>query len=54
MPAVAEGARKSGRDSKECELLWGGFIATGETEEDLKTLIEEEKNEEKGKTGAKG
>ena len=21
---------------KECELLWGGFIATGETEEDLK------------------
>ena len=34
---VAEGAKKSGRDSKECELLWGGFIATGETEEDLKT-----------------
>lgn len=37
MPAVSEGAKKSGRDPKECELLWGGFIATGETEEDLKT-----------------
>ena len=37
MPAVIEGAKKSGRDPKECELLWGGFIATGETEEDLKT-----------------
>ena len=36
LPAVIEGARKSNRDPKECELLWGGFIATGETEEDLK------------------
>jgi alkanesulfonate monooxygenase SsuD/methylene tetrahydromethanopterin reductase-like flavin-dependent oxidoreductase (luciferase family) len=37
LPAVIEGAKKSNRDPKECELLWGGFIATGETEEDLKT-----------------
>jgi hypothetical protein len=36
LPAVIEGAKKSNRDPKECELLWGGFIATGETEEDLK------------------
>ena len=35
VPAVIEGAKKSGRDPKECELLWGGFIATGESEEDL-------------------
>ena len=35
IPAVAEGAKKSGRSPDECELLWGGFIATGETEEDL-------------------
>ena len=35
LPAVIEGAKKSGRDPKECELLWGGFIATGESEEDL-------------------
>ena len=37
LPAVAEGAKRSNRDPRECELLWGGFIATGETEEDLKT-----------------
>jgi probable F420-dependent oxidoreductase len=35
LPAVKEGAAKANRDPKECELLWGGFIATGETEEEL-------------------
>ena len=35
IPAVHEGAKKTNRNPQECELLWGGFIATGETEESL-------------------
>ena len=35
LPAVAEGAKRGNREVSDCELLWGGFIATGETEEEL-------------------
>tara|TARA_Y100000590_G_scaffold469456_1_gene657133 strand:+ start:103 stop:1122 length:1020 start_codon:yes stop_codon:yes gene_type:complete len=35
VPAVKKGAAKSKRDPSECELLWGGFIATGESEGEL-------------------
>jgi probable F420-dependent oxidoreductase len=35
LPAVEQGARKAGRRLEDIELLWSGFTATGDTEEEL-------------------
>ena len=35
IPAVEQGARRAGRQLRDVELLWGGFTATGDTDEEL-------------------
>ncbi len=39
LPAVEEGARRAGRKLSDVELLWGGFTATGDDDEELHRAI---------------